>query len=126
MVKLSSRAPVAAIRRTWTVALLLALGLVMAAVVKGHADDLPVFMVEMKDGAISPSRLEVPADTPFRIAITNTGTSPAELENSDMHLEKMVTPGGHAVLVIRRLSAGAYLFFDDFQPGGPGILIVAR
>lgn len=90
------------------------------------ADDMPTFKVEMKDGVISPLRLEVPANKPFKIEIHNTGTSPVEFESIELRKEKVVAPGVVSSVVIKRVSPGEYKFFDDFHPNAPQVVVVAK
>ena len=93
---------------------------------QGHAADEPVFNIEMNDGVITPSRIEVPAKTRFKIIIRNTGKMPAEFESTELHKEVVIPAGGEAPLIIRTLDAGEYKFFDDFQPSAPPALLVAK
>jgi Cupredoxin-like domain len=93
---------------------------------QGHAADEPVFNIEMNDGVITPSRIEVPAKTRFKIIIRNTGKMPAEFESTELRKEVVIPAGGEAPLIIRTLDAGEYKFFDDFQPSAPPALLVAK
>jgi hypothetical protein len=90
------------------------------------AAEEPVFEIEMKDGVITPDRLEVPAKKRFKIVVRNTGQMPAEFESTELRKEVVVPPGGSAPLIIRTLDAGEYKFFDDFQPGAPPAVLVAK
>jgi|SRR5271166_6103051 len=92
----------------------------------GRAGDEPVFQIEMNDGVITPSRIEVPAKTKFRIIVKNTGKMPAEFESTELRKEVVVPAGGEAPLIIRTLDAGEYKFFDDFQPDAPPALLIAK
>ncbi len=93
---------------------------------EARAADEPVFEIEMKDGVITPARLEVPAKTRFKIVVKNTGQAPAEFESAELRKEIVVPPGGSAPLIIRTLDAGEYKFFDDFQPGAPPAVLVVK
>jgi hypothetical protein len=68
----------------------------------------------------------VPADKPFKIEIHNTGTTPAEFESLELRKEKVVAPGATSFVVIKRVSAGEYKFFDDFHPNAPQVTVVAK
>lgn len=112
-------------RRDVSCALLLALAGSLAAPatsVKGQ-EEMPTFRIEMKDGAILPDQLEVPANTRFKVMIANTGTTPVEFESLELKREKAVAPGDEVPLVFRRLDPGSYAFFDDFHPGSKATLI---
>jgi hypothetical protein len=93
---------------------------------QGRAADEPVFNIEMNDGVITPSRIEVPAKRRFKIIIRNTGKMPAEFESTELRKEVVIPAGGEAPLIIRTLDAGEYKFFDDFQPSAPPALLVAK
>ncbi len=90
------------------------------------AQDDPVFRIEFKDGAISPRRLEVPANTRFKIELHNTGATPIEFESTQLRKEKVVAPQSSSFIVIRRLDPGEYKFFDDFHLDAPPALLVAK
>lgn len=105
---------------------LAAAALAMIAALLGSiaaAEDIPVFRFEMKDGVITPERLEVPAGTRFMLEVRNTGSGPAELESKELKKEVGVFPGGTSRLVIKKLDPGEYPLFDDFHPGTSALLI---
>lgn len=106
-------------------AALFAIGLALASVA-AHAEEEPTFRIEFKDGAVSPDRVEVPANKRFRLELANTGLSPIEFESVELRKEKVVAPGTTTILVIRTLDPGEYSFFDDFHPGGPSAKLVAK
>jgi hypothetical protein len=91
-----------------------------------QADEMPVFSIEFKDGAITPLRLEVPARRAFKIELHNTGTTPAEFESLELHREKVLAPQSKSFIVIKTLDPGEYKFFDDFHPDAPQAVLVAR
>jgi hypothetical protein len=107
------------------VALTLSL-LCLGAASPGWAADEPVFRIEMNDGVITPSRIEVPAKTRFKIIVKNTGKMPAEFESTELRKEVVVPAGSEAPMIIRTLDAGEYKFFDDFQPDAPPALLIAK
>ncbi len=106
--------------------LLAAFAILLITAMPAWAEDLPTFKVEMKDGVITPLRLEVPADKPFKIEIHNTGTTPAEFESIELRKEKVVAPGAVSFVVIKKISPGEYKFFDDFHPNAPQVTVVAK
>ncbi|CAH2600768.1 putative exported protein [Rhodovastum atsumiense] len=95
----------------------------LAAAPVARADEMPVFRIIMKDGTIEPTRLEVPANQPFKLEISNTGVSPVEFESASLHKEKVLIGGATSSLVFRRLAPGEYDFFDDFHPDAKAVLI---
>jgi hypothetical protein len=95
-------------------------------VAPARADEMPVVAIEMKDGAITPLRLEVPANRTFKIELRNSGTTPAEFESLELHREKVLAPHSSSFIVIKSLEPGEYKFFDDFHPDAPQAVLVAR
>jgi hypothetical protein len=90
------------------------------------AEEMPAFSIQFKDGTIAPLRLEVPAGRPFKIELHNTGKTPAEFESTELHLEKVLAAQSSSFIVIRRLGPGEHKFFDDFHPGAPQAVLVAK
>jgi hypothetical protein len=88
------------------------------------AQEMPVFRIEMKDGTISPTRIEAPANTPFKFEISNTGQAPVEFESLELKREKVLAPGATSSIVFRRVEPGEYDFFDDFHPEARAKLVV--
>lgn len=102
------------------------LGLGPIGISTAGAAEEPVFAIEFNDGAMSPLRLEVPANTRFRVNLTNKGKTPAEFESNELRLEKVLAAGSSSTLVIRTLDPGEYKFFDDFHPDAPQAVLVAK
>lgn len=101
------------------VGLMLALGAAPAV----RADDMPVIKVEMRDGVIIPATIEVPANTRFKLEISNTGQSPAEFESTELRREKALAAGATSAIVFRTLDPGSYAVFDDFHPEAKATLV---
>jgi len=104
----------------------LRLALGIAAVVLGGpalAEDLPVIKVEMRDGVIIPDVIEVPANTRFKLEITNTGKSPVEFESTELKREKALAAGATSAIVFRTIDPGRYDVFDDFHPEAKATLV---
>ncbi len=102
-------------------ALLVAAAIAWAA--PGAAEDMPVFRIVMKDGTITPARLAVPGNRPFKLEITNAGRTPAEFESLALHKERVLVAGASSSLVFRRVEPGEYEFFDDFHPEARAVLV---
>ncbi len=91
-----------------------------------RAAEEPTFRIEFNDGAITPGRLEVPANTRFRLELKNIGKTPAEFESKELKKEKVLAADSEFVLVFRTLDPGEYPFFDDFHPDAPPAILVAK
>jgi hypothetical protein len=101
-----------------------ALGAALVALaLPSRADEMPLFKIEMRDGTINPARIEVPANVPFKLEITNSGTSPVEFESNELKREKVLAGGSTSSIVFRRLEPGEYPFFDDFHPEAKATLV---
>jgi hypothetical protein len=87
------------------------------------AADEPTFAIEFKDGTVTPTRVEVPAKTRFKLELKNSGKTPAEFETRSPKWEKVLAPGTKSSLIIRTLDPGEYEFFDDFHPQAMGMLV---
>ncbi|ABD89044.1 cupredoxin domain-containing protein [Rhodopseudomonas palustris] len=102
-----------------------ALLLVLTPPVQSRADEVTV-EIEMNNGVITPQRLEVPANTRFRLIIKNTGTMPAEFESKELHKEEVVAAGATGRMIFRKLEPGEYSFVDDFSPDAPPAVLIAK
>ncbi|MFT4276003.1 MAG: cupredoxin domain-containing protein [Rhodopseudomonas sp.] len=107
-------------------AVLIAAALMVYPVAGARADDEPTFRIEFNDGKVTPQRLEVPANTRFKLELFNLGREPAEFESTELRKEKVLAPDSHSVLVIRTLDPGEYSFFDDFHLDAPPAVLVAK
>jgi Cupredoxin-like domain len=87
------------------------------------AADEPTFTIEFKDGTVTPTRVEVPAKTRFKLELKNSGKTAAEFESNEMKREKVLAPGTTSSLVIRTLDPGEYKFFDDFHQQAKGVIV---
>jgi heme/copper-type cytochrome/quinol oxidase subunit 2 len=98
----------------------------LAFSVLARAEDAPLFRLELRDGAVVPQRLEVPAGKPFRLEIRNTGKIAGEFECKPLKKEKVVVPGATAVLVFTPVQPGEYKFVEEFHenlPTGQGLIV---
>lgn len=86
----------------------------------------PVFTIEFNNGKIAPLRIEVPANRRFVLDLRNVGDTPVEFESRELRKEKVIAAGTAAALVFRALDPGEYPFFDDFHPGAPQAVLVAK
>jgi len=70
----------------------------------------------IKDHRFTPTELTVPAGERFRIEVQNQDATAAEFESSDLHVEKIIVPGGKISVMVGPLKPGTYKFFDDYHP----------
>lgn len=76
------------------------------------------------DDAFSPATLSVPANTRIELEIKNTRMLPSEFESYELNREKVIPGGTTLSLWIGPLKPGKYKFFDDFNPGVTGVIVV--
>ena len=86
----------------------------------------PTFTIEFKDGVVTPAKLQVPASTRIILTLVNSGKTPAEFESVSLHKEKVLAPGVTMDMAINTLDPGVYHFFDDFHPGVPNAVLIAK
>src|SRR4051794_865386 len=87
--------------------LLVAVAVAAAGTRTGAAqEEMPTFRIEMSDGTISPLRIEVPANKPFKLELHNTGKTPSEFESAELNREKVLAPQSQSFIVFRRVSPG--------------------
>ena len=91
-----------------------------------QAQDLPTFKLVARDGKWFPEVLEIPANTRFRLEITNQNAGPEEFESKELRKELVLAPGVTRVLVFAPMKPGAYLFFGEFHPQTARGRIVAK
>lgn len=110
----------------WLGRLLVAAALITPYSIASAEDEDPIFEVHFSNGIVSPSVIEVPANTRFKLELHNDGSTPIEFESIPLRKEKVLAPGASSFLVFRSLSEGNYAFVDDFHLEMPPARLVAR
>ena len=93
------------------------------AAVPAHAQETTL-SVTVQNGRFQPSELRAPANKPFVIAIRNGDAKPVEFESVSLRVEKVIAPKSQGAVRIRALAPGRYEFFDDFNQGNRGAVVV--
>ncbi len=91
-----------------------------------HAQALPTFKLVAREGKWFPEVIEIPANTRFRLEITNQNAGPEEFESKELHKELVLAPGVTRVLVFAPMKPGTYPFFGEFHPRTARGRIVAK
>ncbi|MGN6312768.1 MAG: cupredoxin domain-containing protein [Rhodanobacteraceae bacterium] len=102
-------------------------GLIALSLVAGAAGaaELPEYKLVIKDHKFQPAELTVPANTKFKVVVSNQDSTPSEFESNEFNREKIVLPNSEVTVFIGPLDKGHYKFFDDFhQDTGNGVLVV--
>jgi Cupredoxin-like domain len=97
----------------------------LAFTLSALADELPAFDLVIRNARFVPDRLEVPANTRFRLNVKNEGPGAEEFESIPLKKEKIIAAGATAVLMFTPLKPGNYNFFGEFHPDtAQGVLVV--
>ena len=83
-------------------------------------------MLRFSRGTVEPAQLTLPANTPVKLQVINTGDAAVEFESFELHRERVVQPGQTITVNIPRLAPGTYEFVDDFSHGAVKGEIVSR
>ncbi|MBI2317770.1 MAG: cupredoxin domain-containing protein [Betaproteobacteria bacterium] len=89
-------------------------------------EDVPTFKLVAREGKWFPETVEVPANTRFRLEITNQNAGPEEFETKELRKELVLAPGVSRVLVFAPLKPGTYPFVGEFHPKTAHGRIVAK
>lgn len=88
------------------------------------AADVPTFQLLLQDHKFVPASLKVPANTRFKVLVTNRNAMPSEFESTDFNREKIVLQNSTITVFIGPLKPGTYKFYDDFHQATTGTLVV--
>jgi len=86
------------------------------AIGPARAQEVPTFKLVARDGKWFPEVIEVPANTRFRLEVTNQNSGPEEFETVDRRKELVLAPGVTRVLVFAPMRPGTYPFVGEFHP----------
>jgi hypothetical protein len=112
------------IARTARAAALLAAALLVAP--PAVQAEMPTFEVVAENGRFVPEIIEVPADTRFRLRLSNRNAGPEEFETTRPFKELVVGPGVTRTTIYPPLKAGTYPFFGEFHPDTAKGRFIAR
>jgi plastocyanin len=86
--------------------------------------ETPTYPIKIDAHVFAPAEVKVPTGVRVKLVVTNTHSLPSEFESAELNCEKVV-PGDSTVSVwIGPLDPGKYKFFDDFNPGTTGWIVV--
>lgn len=109
--------------RKFLLALTVAVAGAFAVAATAGAEAMPEFHLTLKNHTFEPATLKVPANTKFKLLVTNHNAMPSEFESVDLNREKIVLPGSTITVFIGPLAKGSYKFFDDFHQASTGVLV---
>lgn len=92
-----------------------ALSVVALAMPLAAQAEMPTFKLVAENGRFTPDTLTVPANTRFRLVVTNLNAGPEEFETSSPFKELVVAPGVTRSTIFPPLKPGVYPFFGEFH-----------
>lgn len=81
------------------------------------------YTMEMKDGAFSPAKLEVPANKKIHLIVNNHESGTVEFESYELDQEQKISSGESINLDIGPLEPGEYPVFDDKNESAKGAIV---
>jgi hypothetical protein len=82
--------------------------------------------IKLANGKFEPAELVVPANTAFKLRVSNADHAAIEFESFELHRERVVQAGETITVYMPALAPGQYKFFDDFHSDTPPGTIVAK
>lgn len=92
----------------------------LASVAPAFADDV---VIVHRNKAFTPAEVEVPAGKDFVIRVRNEDAKVIEFESNEMRVEKIISGGREAVIRVRALKPGTYVFVDEFNEKASGKIV---
>lgn len=71
--------------------------------------------LSIKDHKFEPSKLKIAADKSVKLTVKNLDDSPEEFESHELNVEKVIPGKSSAIIRLKPLKAGTYLFFGEFN-----------
>jgi plastocyanin domain-containing protein len=71
--------------------------------------------ISIKDHKFEPDALKLPTGKPIKISIKNLDASPEEFESHDLGFEKVIAGNSAAVIRLKPLKPGTYIFFGEYH-----------
>ena len=72
--------------------------------------------VELKNHRFTPATVTVRAGERIIIQLNNRDMATEEFDSRDLHVERLVTPGGRTSFQVGPLTPGDYSFMGEFHP----------
>ncbi|WP_409561807.1 cupredoxin domain-containing protein [Hyphomicrobium sp. MC8b] len=93
----------------------LAVGGVVMGAVAAQAEDTHEVEISIKDHKFEPDALKLPIGKPIKITVKNLDATPEEFESHDLGFEKIIAGNSSAVIRVKPLKPGTYMFFGEFH-----------
>ena len=100
------------------------LPILLLAASPAFADD-PI-AVTLQNHKFTPAEIQVKANTPAVIALTNKDATAEEFDSTALKVEKVVAGNSSGNIRIRALAPGRYPFMGEYHPGTAQGVVVAK
>ncbi|SFV25670.1 cupredoxin domain-containing protein [Hyphomicrobium facile] len=81
--------------------------------------------ISIKDHKFEPDSLKLPAGKPIKITVKNLDATPEEFESYELGFEKIIAGNSSAIIRLKPLKPGTYMFFGEFhQDSALGHIVV--
>lgn len=71
--------------------------------------------ISIKDHKFEPEALKLPVGKPIKITVKNLDPTPEEFESDDLGFEKIIAGNSSAIIRLKPLKPGTYMFFGEFN-----------
>lgn len=90
-------------------------GGVAIGAVAAQAEDTHEVEISIKDHKFEPDSLKLPVGKPIKITVKNLDATPEEFESHDLGFEKVIAGNSSAIIRVKPLKPGTYMFFGEFH-----------
>lgn len=88
-------------------------GLLLTA--PAQAADEETFEISIKDHKFDPAKFTFPAGKRIKLIVKNLDPTPEEFESNDLNIEKIIPGNTEAIIRIKPIDPGVYIFFGEFN-----------
>lgn len=86
----------------------------------------PEALLIIKNHRFEPTEIRVPAGQRIKLTVHNQDATPEEFESHKLNREKVIVPGGKAVLFIGPLKPGSYPFWGEYNEATAKGVVIAE
>jgi hypothetical protein len=80
-----------------------------------HADDEPTIAISLENDVFTPAEIQIPANRPFVLKLTNRENAPVEIESKALKIEKIVAAGSEMIVHVKPQKPGRYLLVNEYK-----------
>jgi hypothetical protein len=84
-------------------------------VATAHAADEMDIEISIKDHKFEPAAIKLPTGKHIKISVKNLDPSAEEFESKDLGFEKVIAGNSDAIIRLKPLEAGTYIFYGEYH-----------